>query len=63
MVESVSLFSGLPDNVVGEIIYHLKSEVYLPNDIIVKAGTLGDCMYFLSSGTVAVLTHTGKEVE
>lgn len=45
-----------------EVISNLKSEVFLPNDIIVKAGTPGDCMYFLETGTVSVLTRNGKEV-
>lgn len=41
---------------------HLRSEIYLPNDIIIKAGTIGDCMYFISNGTVAISTATGHEV-
>lgn len=41
---------------------NLKFELYLPNDVIIKAGSQGDCMFFLFSGTVVVLTPTGKEV-
>lgn len=52
----------LPPHIVSEVISSLKSEVFLPNDIIVKAGTPGDCMYFLETGTVSVLTKNGKEV-
>lgn len=62
LVDSVSLFAGLPENIMADIISLLKPEFFLPNDIIVKAGTSGDCIYFLSSGTVTVLTPTGKEV-
>jgi CRP-like cAMP-binding protein len=29
---------------------------------ILQAGTYGDCMYFISIGTVAIMTPTGKEV-
>lgn len=54
--------SELPQDIVMEVISHLKSEVFLPNDIIVKAGTPGDCLYFLETGTVSVLTKNGKEV-
>lgn len=54
--------SELRQDVVTEVISNLKSEVFLPNDIIVKAGTPGDCMYFLETGTVCVLTKNGKEV-
>lgn len=62
LVENVSILQDLPENIVSEIVAHLKSEIYLPNDVIIKAGTLGDCMYFISSGTVAVSTPTGSEV-
>ncbi|KAI4467253.1 i[[h]] channel isoform e [Holotrichia oblita] len=62
LVESVSILQDLPENLVNLIVSHLKSEIYLPNDIIIKAGTDGDCMYFIASGTVAVSTPTGREV-
>lgn len=62
LVESVSVMSELPTEVVMEVTSNLKSEVFLPNDIIVKAGTPGDCMYFLATGTVSVSTRNGKEV-
>ncbi|KAK9716873.1 Cyclic nucleotide-binding domain [Popillia japonica] len=62
LVESVSILQDLPDDTVSEIVSHLKSEIYLPNDILVKAGSEGDCMYFIASGTVAVSTPTGREV-
>lgn len=53
---------NLPHHLVAEILANLVLEVFLPNDVIVKAGTSGDCMYFLSCGTVCVLTPSGKEV-
>ncbi|KYN21613.1 Potassium/sodium hyperpolarization-activated cyclic nucleotide-gated channel 1 [Trachymyrmex cornetzi] len=62
LIENVEIFKNLPRNVLQSIVKHLKFELYLPNDVIIKAGTQGDCMFFLSSGTVAVLTPTGKEV-
>lgn len=61
-VESVPLLADLPEQLISKIITHLKIEVYLPNDVIVKAGTPGDSMYFISSGTVMVQTPNGKEV-
>jgi len=36
--------------------------IYLQGDIIYKARTEGDCMYFIVSGTVALITFAGKEV-
>ncbi|KAG9434111.1 potassium/sodium hyperpolarization-activated cyclic nucleotide-gated channel 1-like [Apis mellifera carnica] len=62
LVENVSMFRNLPKNILRNIVKNLKFELYLPNDVIVKAGAHGDCMFFLSAGTVAVLTPTGKEI-
>ncbi|KAL3273780.1 hypothetical protein HHI36_015207 [Cryptolaemus montrouzieri] len=62
LVNTVKIFSELPPNILADVLGHLKGEVYLPNDIIIKAGTVGDCMYFLASGTVSVYTPSGREV-
>lgn len=62
LVENVTLFRNLSTETVTSIISNLKFELYLPNDVIIKAGAQGDCMFFISSGTVAVLTPTGKEI-
>ncbi|XP_011307578.1 potassium/sodium hyperpolarization-activated cyclic nucleotide-gated channel 1-like [Fopius arisanus] len=62
LVENVILFRDLPDETILAIVTSLKFELYLPDDVIVKAGTQGDCMYFLNNGTVAVFTPTGQEV-
>ncbi|XP_017789769.1 PREDICTED: potassium/sodium hyperpolarization-activated cyclic nucleotide-gated channel 3-like, partial [Habropoda laboriosa] len=61
LVENVAIFKTLPKYILRSIVKNLKFELYLPNDVIVKAGAQGDCMFFLSAGTVAVLTPTGKE--
>lgn len=44
------------------VVDSLKSVVYLRGDVIYKAGTESDCMYFIASGTVALITFAGKEV-
>ncbi|CAB0033857.1 unnamed protein product [Trichogramma brassicae] len=62
LVESVEIFHNLPKSILTLVVTHLKRELYLAKDMIIKAGTQGDCMFFLSSGTVAILTPTGKEV-
>ncbi|XP_046737174.1 potassium/sodium hyperpolarization-activated cyclic nucleotide-gated channel 1-like [Diprion similis] len=61
-IQNVVIFRDLPSNVLESIVVNLKMELYLPNDVIIKAGTQGDCMFFLASGTVVVLTPTGKEI-
>lgn len=61
-VGNIALFEKLNDEelqVVGECFV---TEVYSPNDVIVYSGLKGDSLYLLASGTVAVYTHSGKEV-
>ncbi|RZC37588.1 cNMP binding domain containing protein [Asbolus verrucosus] len=62
LVQSVALLAHLPQESLKQVVTYLKAEIYLPNDIIIKSGSVGDCMYFLASGTVAVWTPSGKEV-
>ncbi|RVE44319.1 hypothetical protein evm_011043 [Chilo suppressalis] len=62
LVHKVALFEGLPASVVGSILGCLTHEVYLPNDPVLRAGDVGDCMYFIDTGTVAVYSLKGVEV-
>ncbi|XP_026330459.1 potassium/sodium hyperpolarization-activated cyclic nucleotide-gated channel 2-like [Hyposmocoma kahamanoa] len=62
LVENVSLFEDIPASVVGAILGCLHAEVYMPNDVIVRAGDVVDCVYFINSGTVAIYTGKGTEV-
>ncbi|KAJ8913212.1 hypothetical protein NQ315_016155 [Exocentrus adspersus] len=62
LVENVSLFKEMSTKQISKIVVHLIPEVFLPNDIIVQAGTHADAMFFLSSGTVAVYSRSGKEI-
>lgn len=55
----------LPQDVVHTI-YHFKrfpvAEFITEIFQIVKAGSFGDCMFFLGSGTICVTTTNGKEL-
>ncbi|XP_053605359.1 potassium/sodium hyperpolarization-activated cyclic nucleotide-gated channel 3-like isoform X2 [Plodia interpunctella] len=62
LVNKVGLFNGLPAPVVGEILGRLHPEVYLPNDLVVRAPDIGTCMYFIANGCVAVYSLKGVEV-
>ncbi|KAG5308122.1 HCN2 protein, partial [Acromyrmex insinuator] len=62
LVENVTFFNNLPLALITRIVDLLKSEIFLPNDIIVRVNEPGNCMYFIASGTVAIYTITGKEV-
>lgn len=62
MIKNVSIFSDLSSGEVSSIVEYLVPEIFLPQDIIIQHGTYGDAMYFLSTGTVAVYTRSGKEI-
>lgn len=62
LIENVTIFQDLHKDVLMTIVTVLKPELYLPDDVIVKTGTQGDCMFFLDTGTVAVYTPQGREV-
>lgn len=62
LLGSVTILRILPPNVINKVITKLKTEIFLPNDIIIKAGSTADCMYFLGTGTCCVLTPSGREV-
>ncbi|KOC66239.1 Potassium/sodium hyperpolarization-activated cyclic nucleotide-gated channel 4 [Habropoda laboriosa] len=62
LVENVTFFNNLPLSLLGRIVALLRSEIFLTNDVIVRANQPGDCMYFIATGTVAIYTNSGKEV-
>ncbi|XP_071053560.1 potassium/sodium hyperpolarization-activated cyclic nucleotide-gated channel 4-like [Onthophagus taurus] len=63
LIDQVQFFKVLPKTVVGIILAHLKQEVYLPHDVILKADAPYVNMYFISWGTVAVYTKEQSEVD
>lgn len=62
LLSNVTLFSQLTKEQINQIVPKLVSEIFLPTDRIIQSGTEGHSMYFLSSGTVAVFTHSGREI-
>lgn len=62
LVENVIFFRNLPLNLLVRIISCLRIEIFLVNDVIIRANTPGASMYFISTGTVAIYTKSGKEV-
>ncbi|KAB0799376.1 hypothetical protein PPYR_07256 [Photinus pyralis] len=62
LVESVAFFKNVPFPLLTRIVHCLRSEIFLPNDAIVRATTAGNSMYFIKSGTVAVFTASGREI-
>lgn len=61
-IQNVIIFKDLPASIVMKLVACLKSVIFLPNDVIVEAGTTGEHMYFIHNGTVAIYTAAGVEV-
>nr|CAH7713223.1 unnamed protein product [Callosobruchus chinensis] len=62
LVMNVSIFSDLTAEQVSKVVELLIPQIFLPKDTIFQYGSYGDSMYFISSGTVAIYTHSGREV-
>ncbi|XP_018570318.1 potassium/sodium hyperpolarization-activated cyclic nucleotide-gated channel 3-like [Anoplophora glabripennis] len=62
LIKNVSLFADLNPMQLRKVVDCLVLEIFMPNDTIIHAGTFGDAVYFLFSGTVAVYSHAGKEI-
>jgi voltage-gated potassium channel len=56
LIERVPFFKDVDKDFIGEIILHLKEKIFLPGDYIIKKGDYGNCMYFIRSGSVNVLS-------
>jgi hypothetical protein len=53
----VSLFKNASEIFIREIVQLLRPMVFLPDDYIIRQGEFGDCMYFLSNGSVEVVVN------
>lgn len=62
LVENVDFFKDLPITLLLRIVASMRQEIFMTNDVVIKAHTIGDCMYFIGSGTVAIYSKTGREV-
>lgn len=62
LFKKLTIFHGLSKVVLGTIIACLKQEVYLPNDVIIKADAPTDAMFLIGYGTLALYTIDGLEI-
>ncbi len=62
IIEKVPIFEGASEEFIKETIMNLKSVVYTPGDYIVTAGELGFDMFFISRGSVDVVSADGTTV-
>jgi hypothetical protein len=57
ILAKVSLFKNSGEIFIREIVQLLRPMVFLPDDYIIRQGEFGDCMYFLSNGSVEVVVN------
>jgi len=57
----IPFFSGLPDDILVAIAGKLRREHYLKDDVVFVQGGLGNAMYLIESGQVAVIAQSGNE--
>ncbi|XP_028046927.1 potassium/sodium hyperpolarization-activated cyclic nucleotide-gated channel 1 [Monomorium pharaonis] len=62
LLDNVELFGYLPRAVMAQLIGSVRSEIFMPDDTLVKAGARSDALYFIASGTVAVYNNVEEEI-
>ncbi len=62
IIEKVPLFQGASPSMIRALVQRLKPVVYMPGDWIFDTGDIGNEMYFISKGSVEVLSPDGQTV-
>jgi voltage-gated potassium channel len=61
-ISRVSLFENASDDLIRDIVMNLDPVVFTPGDVVVRAGEVGFDMYFISRGSVDVVSADGRRV-
>jgi len=62
LVDAVPFFSEADPEFVSTVVTHLKFEVYLFGDEVIRQGTIGRKMYFISRGTVRIVNIRERDL-
>uniref|UniRef100_A0A2H1WZJ0 SFRICE_034927 n=1 Tax=Spodoptera frugiperda TaxID=7108 RepID=A0A2H1WZJ0_SPOFR len=62
LVRELEFLKQLPSSLLVQIAFKLRVVIYIAGDIIFKINTVGDCLYFIDRGTVAIYSDSGKEI-
>ncbi|XP_058815712.1 potassium/sodium hyperpolarization-activated cyclic nucleotide-gated channel 4-like [Topomyia yanbarensis] len=60
--EQIPVLREVPIHILLPLVRSMEIEIYLPNDMVIKAGTAASSIYFIQYGSVAVYTQSGKEI-
>merc|ERR1712098_905561 len=58
----MGFFTEADPEFVSTVVTYLKFEVYLYGDEIIRQGTIGRKMYFISRGTVRIVNHRDRDI-
>ena len=61
IISTVPLFVGMPDHVCAAIVMQLQPRVFVPDDLIIKAGDWADEMFLIYRGTVKLIEISERE--
>ncbi|XP_050302727.1 uncharacterized protein LOC126740652 isoform X2 [Anthonomus grandis grandis] len=61
-LENVSIFRNIPNHLLRKLRVNLSTEIFLPGDVIIKAGSRGKSMYLIIVGTVSVTSEKDVEI-
>ncbi len=62
IIEKVPLFKGASEEFLTELILNLEPVIYTPGDYVVKKGEMGYDMFFISKGSIDVVSEDEKVV-
>lgn len=62
LIEKVPFFKGAGEDFITRIVMALKPAVYMPGDYVMRRGQFGHHLYFISKGSVEVVSEDGQTV-
>ena len=62
VIEKVPIFEDANEDLISRICLRLRAEVFTPGDYIFRKGEIGSRMYFISRGSVDVVSENGREI-
>lgn len=62
LLDKVEMFHNSSDSLKREMALNMRSAIYLPNEVIINYGDIGEEMYFISRGKVSVLSADMKTI-
>ncbi|EGI66247.1 Potassium/sodium hyperpolarization-activated cyclic nucleotide-gated channel 2 [Acromyrmex echinatior] len=62
LLNDVDLFKNLTEIMIAQFVGAIRSEIFMADDVLVRAGARGDALYFIAYGTVVVYNNVEKEI-